>query len=149
MDHQSEVAGGGPAGPPPGSNWNSGGGIQVTGSTVIGPIAGGQGATVRIGVGGDANSATAPGADALRVAAEALRAALAGLRAERPGAVAEEDAADADAALAGILEEAARDQPREGVLRRRVGTVVDALRSVALLAAAVTGLETAFTALIG
>ncbi|MFE2723633.1 hypothetical protein [Kitasatospora sp. NPDC059327] len=148
MEQQANVPAGGPPGPPAVGNRNAGG-VQVNGSTVIGPIAGGQGATVQIGVGGDAWAAAATGPDGLRAAAESLRAALTRLRTEQPGAVAEEDAVDADAALAGILEETARDQPREGVLRRRVGTVVDALRSVALLAAAVTGLEAAFTALIG
>ncbi|MFD9064956.1 hypothetical protein ACFVZ3_25945, partial [Kitasatospora purpeofusca] len=57
--------------------------------------------------------------------------------------------AAADAALAGILAETELDEPREGPLRRRVGTVVDALRTVAVLAAAVTGLEAAFAALFG
>ncbi len=132
--------------PPAGANWNTGG-VQVVDSTVHGPVAGGQGATVRIGT--DAAPAAPVGPEALRAAAESLRAALARLRAERPGAVADADAADADAALAGILAETALDEPREGPLRRRVGTVVDALRTVAVLAAAVTGLETAFAALFG
>ncbi|KJY31953.1 hypothetical protein [Streptomyces sp. NRRL S-495] len=137
--------------PPAGANWNTGG-VQVVGSTVYGPVAGGQGATVRIGA--DAAPAAPVGPEALRAAAETLRAALARLRAERPGAVADADAEDADAedadaALAGILAETALDEPREGPLRRRVGTVVDALRTVAVLAAAVTGLEAAFAALFG
>ncbi|MFJ4671303.1 hypothetical protein [Kitasatospora purpeofusca] len=132
--------------PPAGANRNTGG-VQVVGSTVYGPVAGGQGATVRIGA--DAAPAAPPGPEALRAAAESLRAALARLRAERPGAVADADAEDADTALAGILAETALDEPREGPLRRRVGTVVDALRTVAVLAAAVTGLEAAFAALFG
>ncbi|MFE6748865.1 hypothetical protein ACFVGM_23645 [Kitasatospora purpeofusca] len=141
-------AGAGPASnqPPAGANWNTGG-VQVVGSTVHGPVAGGQGATVRIGA--DAAGAAPVGPEALRAAAESLRAALARLRAERPGAVTDADAEDADAALAGILAETALDEPREGPLRRRVGTVVDALRTVAVLAAAVAGLETAFAALFG
>ncbi|MFF2660562.1 hypothetical protein ACFVUH_24775 [Kitasatospora sp. NPDC058032] len=137
----------GQAGPPAGGNWNDGG-VQVVGSTVHGPVAGGRGATVSIG-GGAAGPAVPAGPEGLRTAAEALRSALARLRAEQPGAVSEEDAEDADAALAGILDEAALDEPREGPLRRRVRTVADALRAVAVLAAAVSGLEAAFAALFG
>ncbi|MEV6978927.1 hypothetical protein [Kitasatospora sp. NPDC093806] len=136
----------GPLGPPAGGNWNSGG-VQVVGSTVHGPVAGGQGAVVRIGADAAAGGATGP--EALRAAAETLRAALARLRAEQPGAVPEEDAADAEAALADILAETALDEPREGPLRRRVRSASDALRTVAVLAAAVSGLETAFAALFG
>ncbi|MFE7560911.1 hypothetical protein [Kitasatospora sp. NPDC057500] len=146
MEHQApcECA---TAGPPPGGNHNAGG-VQVVGSTVHGHVAGGAGATVSIGAGA-APPAGPTGPDGLRTAAEALRAALARLRAEQPDAVPEEDAADADAALAGILDEAALDQPREGPVRRRVRTVSDALRTVAVLAVAVSGLEAAFTALFG
>ncbi|MFJ4096705.1 hypothetical protein ACIPYS_34505 [Kitasatospora sp. NPDC089913] len=135
--------------PPAGASWNTGG-IQVVGSTVYGPVAGGQGSTVRIGTDpAPPPPPLPPGPEALRAAAEALRTALARLRAEHPGAVPEADAADADGALADILAETARDEPREGPLRRRVSTVLDALRTVALLTAAVTGLETAFAALFG
>ncbi|MFJ8430820.1 hypothetical protein ACIQ9P_05925 [Kitasatospora sp. NPDC094019] len=132
--------------PPAAANWNTGG-IQVVGSTVHGPVAGGQGSTVHIGPG--AAPPLPPGPESLRAAAESLRAALSRLRAEHPGAVPEADAADADAALADILTETSLAEPREGPLRRRVSTVLDALRTVALLAAAVTGLESAFAALFG
>ncbi|SDT04771.1 hypothetical protein SAMN05216371_1173 [Streptomyces sp. TLI_053] len=132
--------------PPAGASWNTGG-IQVVGSTVYGPVAGGQGSTVRIGT--DPAPPPPPGPEALRAAAESLRAALARLRTEHPGAVPEAEADDADSALAEILAETDLAQPREGRLRRRVGTVLDALRTVAVLAAAVTGLETAFAALFG
>ncbi|GAA2792422.1 hypothetical protein RMN57_33890 [Kitasatospora sp. CM 4170] len=148
MDQQHAGDNGNPVGPPPGGNWNSGG-VQVTGgSTVHGPVAGGQGATVRIIIGGPPAAGPA-GPDGLRAAAEQLRAALARIRAEQPDTVAPEDAEDADAALAEILAETDRERPREGVLRRRVGTVVDALRTATLLAAAVAGLESAFAALLG
>ncbi|WP_380281786.1 hypothetical protein [Kitasatospora purpeofusca] len=131
----------------PGGHHNDGG-VQVVGSTVHGHVAGGRGATVSIGA--DAAGPAAPGGpEGLRTAAEALRTALARLRAEQPGAVPEADAEDADAALAGILDEAGLDEPREGPLRRRVRTVADALRAVAVLAAAVSGLEAAFVALFG
>ncbi|MFF8770456.1 hypothetical protein [Kitasatospora sp. NPDC015120] len=132
---------------PPAGNRNDGG-VQVVGSTVRGHVAGGRGATVSIGAGA-AGPQGPGGPEQLRVEARALRAALARLRAEQPGAVPEEDAEDADAALAGILDETALDEPREGPLRRRVGTVADALRTVAVLAAAVSGLEAAFAALFG
>ncbi|MFB7471445.1 hypothetical protein [Kitasatospora sp. NPDC056184] len=132
---------------PPGGNRNDGG-VQVVGSTVHGHVAGGRGATVSIGA--DAAGAAGPGGpEGLRTAAGALRTALARLRAEQPGAVPEADAEDADAALAQILDETALDEPREGPLRRRVRTVADALRAVAVLAAAVSGLEAAFAALFG
>ncbi|GAA1409803.1 hypothetical protein GCM10009639_60360 [Kitasatospora putterlickiae] len=149
MEQQADGASGagGPDGPPSGGNRNTGG-VQVVGSTVHGHVAGGQGATVSIGA--EAAAPAGPtGPEGLRTAAESLRAALARLRAEQPGAVPEEDAEDADAALAGILDEAALDDPREGPLRRRVRTVADALRTVAVLAAAVSGLEAAFAALFG
>ncbi|MFJ6137177.1 hypothetical protein [Kitasatospora sp. NPDC092286] len=136
-----------PGGSAPGAGANSG--VVVTGgSTVYGPVAGGRGATVWIGAGAGAPAGGPAGPEGLLTAARSLRAALARLRDERPGAVPEEDAADADAALAEILEEAALEQPRESRLRRRVGAVVDALRTVALLAAAVAGLESAFAALV-
>ncbi|MER7708617.1 hypothetical protein ABTX81_37775 [Kitasatospora sp. NPDC097605] len=132
---------------PPGGNHNDGG-VQVVGSTVRGHVAGGRGATVSIGA--EAAGPAAPaGPERLRTAAEALRTELARLRAEQPDAVPEEDAADADAALAGILDETALDEPREGPLRRRVRAAADALRAVAVLAAAVSGLEAAFAALFG
>ncbi|MFE6865865.1 hypothetical protein ACFVFS_04860 [Kitasatospora sp. NPDC057692] len=133
--------------PPGGGNRNDGG-VQVVGSTVHGHVAGGRGATVSIGA-GTAAAAGPGGPEGLRTAAEALRTALARLRAEQPGAVPAADAEDADAALAQILDETALDEPREGPLRRRVRTVADALRSVAVLAAAVSGLEAAFGALFG
>ncbi|MFB6892893.1 hypothetical protein ACFCX4_26675 [Kitasatospora sp. NPDC056327] len=132
---------------PAGGSHNDGG-VQVVGSTVHGHVAGGRGASVRIGAGTPGPPAAA-GPEGLRTAAESLRTALARLRAEQPGAVAEADAEDADAALAGILAETALEEPREGPLRRRVGTVVDALRAVAVLTAAVGGLEAAFAALFG
>ncbi|MFJ3794064.1 hypothetical protein [Kitasatospora sp. NPDC090091] len=148
MEQQRTGDGGNTMGPPPGGNWNSGG-VQVAGgSTVHGPVAGGQGATVRIIIGGGP-AAEPAGPEGLRAAAEQLRAALGRLRAEQPDTVAPEDAEDADAALAQILAETARERPHEGVLRRRVDTVVDALRTVTLLAAAVAGLESAFAALFG
>ncbi|MBP0451573.1 hypothetical protein J5Y04_18770 [Kitasatospora sp. RG8] len=48
-----------------------------------------------------------------------------------------------------ILAETDREEPPENVLRRRVDTVVDALKTVAPPRAAVAGLRNAFAALIG
>ncbi|MFD9068167.1 hypothetical protein ACFVZ3_42410, partial [Kitasatospora purpeofusca] len=69
--------------PPAGANWNTGG-VQVVGSTVHGPVAGGQGATVRIGA--DAAPAAPVGPEALRAAAESRRPPRTPPRAETPGA---------------------------------------------------------------
>lgn len=122
-------------------------GVQISGGTQYGPIAGGleAQATVYQAYSADPSSAEQPPAqqELLRAVA-ALRRDLAALIAERPGALEPDAAQDAEQSLAQAESEAGQAQPRQGRLRRRVQAVADALGDVGALAAGVTAVQAAF-----
>ncbi|MEV5595987.1 DUF5955 family protein [Streptomyces sp. NPDC052496] len=125
-------------------------GVQISGGTQYGPIAGGPGARA---VARHTHPAAAPPADPppaqteLLRAVAALRRDLATLIAERPGELAPDAAQDAEHSLAQAESEAGRTPPRQGTLRRRIQTVADALGGVGALAAGVAAVQTAFDSL--
>ncbi|MFI2235884.1 DUF5955 family protein [Streptomyces chrestomyceticus] len=122
-------------------------GVQISGGTQYGPVAGGPEAQATVHQAYPAGPSSAeplPARQELLQAVAALRRDLAALIAERPGALEPDAAQDAEQSLAQAESEAGQAQPRQGRLRRRVQAVADALGDVGALAAGVSAVQTAF-----
>ncbi|MBJ3812642.1 hypothetical protein JGB26_37175 [Streptomyces flavofungini] len=120
-------------------------GVQISGGTQYGPLAGGYQAQAIVH---NTPPAALPAPQtALLQAIAGLRAELVALLASEPGAIAQDAAEDAEQALAETESEAERAEPRPGMLRRRIQTVADALGGVAATAGGISALQEAYRAL--
>ncbi|HEU5357117.1 MAG TPA: hypothetical protein VFU65_21785 [Actinocrinis sp.] len=125
---------------------NRGDGVQIVGSTVTGNVAGGGNTGVRQSYqAADAGRPDQPVVPADLIAAlRALREELERSRSAGQVELEQADAADVHRALDEAEAAAAEPMAQAGVLRRRIGMIVDILGSSATLATAVSTLVSVF-----
>jgi F0F1-type ATP synthase membrane subunit b/b' len=122
---------------------DNGGSINVSGQQ------GGANATMTQTVHNEGAAASAAAETELSAAIRTLQEQLAELLVAHPGLLQQEDVDDANTALTQAAAEAARPEPRSGVLRRRLNNIKDALTQATALGTSVAGLEAVFRTVFG